>query len=51
MRQAQTELDGIALRLKPLFLGRANTHPGVFDGATVMDLRDQLTRSSRADAT
>jgi predicted permease len=44
---AQTELDAIALRLKPLYTGRPNLHPGAFDGATVLDLREQLTRTSR----
>jgi predicted permease len=47
MPQAQAELDTIALRLKPLFVGRPNTHPGAFDGVTVRDLRTALTRSSR----
>jgi predicted permease len=47
MSQAQAELDGIALRLKPLFVGRPNMHPGAFDGVTVRDLRTELTRSSR----
>jgi putative ABC transport system permease protein len=47
MAQAQAELDAIALRLKPLFVGRPNTHPGAFDGVTVRDLRIELTRSSR----
>jgi predicted permease len=46
LQRAQTEVDAIALRLKPLFVGRPNTHPGAFDGATLMDLRYQLTRSS-----
>jgi putative ABC transport system permease protein len=48
IEQAQAELDAIALRLKPLFVPRPNTFPGAFDGATVMDLRDQLTRASRS---
>lgn len=47
LQQAQTELDGIALRLKPLFVGRPNTFPGAFDGVTVQDLRFQLTRATR----
>ena len=46
-RQAQTELDGIALRLKPLFVGRPNTFPGAFDGANVLELRPHLTRLTR----
>jgi predicted permease len=46
-QQAQTELDAIALRLKPLFVGQPNTHPGAFDGATVRDLRAVLTQTSR----
>jgi predicted permease len=47
VRHAQTELDGIALRLKPLFVGRPNTFPGAFDGATVLELRPHLTRLTR----
>jgi putative ABC transport system permease protein len=47
LKEAQTEVDAIALRLKPLFVGRPNSHPGAFDGATLMDLRYQLTRTSR----
>ena len=44
---AQTELDGVALRLKPLFVRPPNTFPGAFDGVTVQDLRFQLTRTTR----
>ena len=47
MTQAQTELDGMAARLKPLFPSSAGTHAGAFDGANLMDLRDQMTLSSR----
>src|SRR6266545_2315497 len=45
--QAQAEVDAIALRLKPLFAGRPNRFPGAFDGATLRDLRQELTRASR----
>jgi predicted permease len=45
--QAQAELDAIALRLRPLFVGRPNRFPGAFDGATLRDLRWELTRGSR----
>jgi putative ABC transport system permease protein len=48
IEQTKTELDGVALGLAPLFVPRPNRHPGAFDGATVMDLRDQLTRASRS---
>jgi predicted permease len=47
LQQAQTELDAIALRLKPLFIGRPNRRPGAFDGVTLRDLRFELTRTSR----
>lgn len=47
LQQAQTEIDAIALRLKPLYVGRPNTYPGAFDGVTLIDLRYQLTRTSR----
>jgi len=47
LQQARTEMDAIALRLKPLYVGRPNLHPGAFDGTTLMDLRDQLTLASR----
>ena len=47
LQQAQTEMDGIALSLKPLFLARPNVVPGAFDGATLIDLRDNMTRNSR----
>jgi putative ABC transport system permease protein len=47
LQQAQTELDGIALSLKPLFVGRPNSRPGALDGATVRDLRFELTRATR----
>jgi hypothetical protein len=40
-------MDAVTLRLKPLFVGRPNTIPGAFDGATLMDLRHNLTRASR----
>jgi len=45
--QAQTEMDAIALRLKPLYVAPPNRFPGAFDGATVRDLRQELTRASR----
>jgi predicted permease len=48
LQQAQTEMDAIALRLKPLFVGRPNVIPGAFDGATLMDLRHNMTRASRS---
>lgn len=48
MQQAQTEMDGIALRLKPLFPANATVVPGAFDGVTLTGLRDELTRASRA---
>jgi putative ABC transport system permease protein len=47
MTQAQTELDAMAVRLKPLFPASAGTHAGAFDGANLMDLRDQMTLASR----
>ncbi|HEX4565236.1 MAG TPA: ADOP family duplicated permease [Vicinamibacterales bacterium] len=46
--RAQNELDTIALRLKPLYIGRPNVHPGAFDGVSVKDLRGELTRSSKS---
>ena len=47
LQQARAELDAIALRLKPLFVGRPNVYPGAFDGATIVDLRANLTRFTR----
>ena len=47
LQQARAELDAIALRLKPLFVGRPNVHPGAFDGVTIVDLRANLTRLTR----
>ena len=47
MRQAQAELDAIALRLKPLHPATADAYDGAFDAVNVMGLRDQLTRASR----
>jgi predicted permease len=48
MEQAQTQLGGVADRIKPLFVARPNMSPGAADGANLMDLGDQLTRQSRA---
>jgi hypothetical protein len=47
IQHAQIEMDAVTLRLKPLFVGRPDTRPGAFDGATLMDLRQNLTRASR----
>ena len=47
MTQAQTELDGMAERLKPLYPASAGTHAGALEGANLMDLRDQMTLASR----
>ena len=47
LQQAQTELDAIALRLKPLFVRRPNMRVGAFDGVTLRDLRYELTRTTR----
>jgi predicted permease len=47
MAQAQTEVDGMAQRLKPLFPASPGTHAGALEGANLMDLRDQMTLASR----
>jgi predicted permease len=41
-------MDAIALSLKPLFVGRPNSFPGALDGATLIDLRDNMTRTTRS---
>lgn len=46
LSQARTEVDAVALRLKPLYAGPPNQFPGAFDGATLRDLRGELTRAS-----
>ena len=45
--QAEAELDAMAERLKPLFPTSAGSRARAFDGANLIDLRDQLTRGSR----
>jgi len=47
MPQAQAEIDAMAERLKPLFPASAGSRARAFDGANLIDLRDQLTRGSR----